>query len=99
MELKDLNAHAYALWYAGLILQRNSQPVKILECDNRGFTLQLRTNLQNIQAERLIVKPMDSEIVGYSALADYKNKVLRVEMNAPKSRTKATPGSKGQSAD
>lgn len=96
MKLEDMQSHSYALWQAGLILQKQSQPIDVIDADKMGFTLRLRTNLQNVQAERLIVKPMNDLIVEYSAQADFKLKTLRVQKNVVRGRKPKSAGGSGE---
>ncbi len=93
MKVDDLNSHAYALWAVGLILQKQGQPIEIKDCDKKGFTLGMRVNLNKIQAERLIVKPIDNEVVGYKSIPDFENKIMKVvRIAVPRRKTAPTAG-------
>jgi hypothetical protein len=93
----DMNGHAYALWEVKRIMDAQNQSVNIIAGDKKGFTIQLRVNLNKVQAERLIVKPCQEEIMDYTAIADFTNKTLRIENNAPvQSRKKVAARSEGE---
>lgn len=91
--------HSYAFWQVGLILGQQGQPINILEVDAKGFTLGMRVNLQKVQAERLLVKPMNEKIVGYTVTPNFDEKTLRVELDAVPSGKKKPVGRVGQGAD
>lgn len=96
----DMNDHAYALWELTRIMQLQNQPVELISGDKHGFTIQLRVNLNNVQAERLIIKPCNEQIIDYVAKVDWDNKTLRIEKNAPvRSRKKVAVRSEAQTAD
>jgi len=85
----DLESHLYAIWAVDKIFTKQNQPIDILDCDKRGFTLRMRVNLQNVQAQRLLVNPINNDVVDYKATADFDNKELRVELDAiPRRKTK-----------
>ena len=82
LNLKDLNSHSYALWYIGDLFRRQAQRVRIDKVDKRGFTLDLRVNLQKVQIERLLIREINENMVGYTATADYANKKLELKLIA-----------------
>lgn len=75
---EHLQGHAYGFWAVGEIFNRQSQPVRIQHADKTGFVLDLRANLQPVQIDRLIVKAINENVPGYTAVADHSSRTLTV---------------------
>ena len=86
MKLTDLNKHPYALWFVGRLFDKQAQPLHIIEIDKGGFKLDLRVNLQKVQMERLLVKPINENMIGYNAVADYAKRTMEITLDASEAK-------------
>ena len=90
-----LATHFPAVWLVSEVMKEQAQRMDILKADDKSFTVGLRVNLQSIQVERLILKPLNEFLDGYTVNADLKEKTVEFVKNAGAMR-KAKPVGNGE---
>lgn len=101
-----IKMHQSALWIVNEIFKQTAQPFDLDEIDTEGFTMNLRGNLQQVQFERLILKPLcecleplNEEREGYKIHPDYKSRKMRFVQHAGKGEAKKPARNKAQTSD
>lgn len=87
-----IELHQSALWLVNEFLKEQGQPFILDEIDQDCFTMKIRANLNQTQFERLVFKPINEYVHGYTVTADYKTKqmVLTRVNKVVKSKPSAT---------
>lgn len=98
MNVEQLNKHSYALWFLGRLFDKQAQPIHLTEVTDRSIKLEMRINLQKIQMERLIIKPINEKMVGYNAKADYDKMTMEVTLDANQAKQRKPSGNSGKVA-
>lgn len=97
--LENVTDHMAAIWLVNEIFRQQSQPLSIVSCDDSGFAVSLRVNLQNIQFERLILKPINDYLTGYTVNADFKARKLEFVRDAVSGRKTQVARNSKQASD
>lgn len=99
-----IEKHLVAYLIVTEILRNQSQPITVFAGDDNGLAFALRVNLNRQQCDRLIVREIEQNLLGYSCALDWDSKTLTVTKDASTtSRKKAAkarqPATAGGDAD
>lgn len=78
---KAMREHIIAYLITTEVLRAHAQPIRLLAANKHGLAFGLRLNLDQRQAERLIVREAQANLIGYDIAVDWKTREMRV-MNA-----------------
>jgi len=86
IKLDTIEKHMAAMWIVQTVMQDTAQQFNLLEASDKSFKIGIRVNLQSVQVERLIIKPLNDLLDGYTINADLNAKTLEISKRVSQSR-------------